>query len=1114
MASKNSPSTNQKVTEFHECVERMKEDGNIQKKWLVWLQPGAVFLLLLLALQPMLRGHTPWPGDGLLHFYRLAELERAIRFGQLFPRWLPDLGFGYGFPLFNYYAPLSYYISLAPRLAGLSLATSLSFSFALALFVLALAVFLWARIVWKSLLAAVIASLATAYAPYVLYNTYHRAALAEVWGLAFLALTLWATARLLSPNKPKGALVVAVFSYAALILSHNITALTGTPLILSYALFLIWLHRKEEETRGETRRSWSRKGLLILAFAILALGLSAFFWLPALLERDYVQIENLYAPADFAFANNFLKIKELLAWPSTADPSQVNPPLPRSLGWPALILALASWLPGVSLTYGQKAHRLTITLGTVALILMTTAASQVIWTAVPLLNFVQFPWRFLGPVAIGLGMLAGLGAQQLIGLLRRYFDQAKGRNTPNWLLYTLILLISAVILLYALPSLFPSSAPSLPDTITPADTIRFEIETGWLGTTAAADYLPQSVQELPTSESLLPRYQEVTPSNAIDRLKVSDLPDGFKINEERNTPLENTVSYSSDEPAVAVFDRFAFPGWRVRLDGKAIQTQVTNPHGLIAINLPAGNHTVEVTFGNTPLQQLATIISVIALTIFLALIIRTVVPRTAISGSPERPERPLAVILAIVGLVLLLVLLKSVYLDQADTIFRRQGFDGQQIQGLANPIQVNFGDELLLLGYEMPSQLVPADQTADISLFWQALLPVEQEYSVSLQLVDGNGHRVGQDDSFHPAGLPVTRWQDGQYARDFHQIEILPGTPPGEYQLVVYAYETAANQRLETVNQDGLPTGQDYELGTIAISQPNHHPDPSEMATGTALTGVGVSPILAQDVQLLGFDLAPTMVETGGALPLTLYWFTPSTPAGNAEVALYLACDQQGVVTRTQLPQHLSPGIDWQSGQILRAEQILPIPAIGTDGQPLTEDDCTLMLDFQGWQEEDSVQVPLSPVTLNAPVHNFSEPKMEHSVGANLGGVATLAGYNLDESHIRPGEVLEFDLYWRSEETAQVSYSIFAQLLRPDNRILVQKDQLPVMGDRPTSGWVPGEYIRDPYQLMIPLDAAPGKYRLIVGMYDSQTGERLRILGGTQDAIVLSESILIRPNDN
>jgi len=1092
----------------------MKESGKVQKKWQRWLLPGAVFLLLSLALQPILGGHTPWPGDGLLHFYRLAELERAVRFGQFFPRWLPDLGFGYGFPLFNYYAPLSYYVSLVPRLAGLSLATSLSFSFGLALFGLGLAVFLWARWVWKSLLAAAIAALVAAYAPYVLYNVYHRAALAEAWGLTFLALTLWATARLLSPNKPKGALVVAILSYTALILSHNITALTGTAIILSYALFLWWQQREEEVPNQETSRSWSHKGLLILALMIMTLALSAFFWLPAFLERDAVQIENLYAPADFAFANNFLQVEELLAWPSTADPSQVNPPLARSLGWPALILALAAWLPGVSLTYGQKAHRLTITLGTGALILMTTSASQVIWTTVPLLDFIQFPWRFLGPAAIGLGMLAGLGALQLSDLPNRSINQAKGQRAPSWLPFTLILLISALILLYALPSLFPSSAPPLPDNITPADTIRFEMETGWLGTTAAADYLPRSVRELPPAESLLPRYQKVSPSNAIGRLNIDDLPEGFKIQEERDTPLENTISYSSGEPILAVFDRFAFPGWQVRLDGEIMQTKVTDPHGLIAIDLPAGNHTVEVTFGNTPLRQAATILSVLALTVFLAFIIRAVMPGAVSSVSPAGPERSMAIVLAMIGLVLLLVILKNAYLDQADTIFRRQQFDGQQIQGLANPVQVNFGDELLLLGYELPFQPVPADQSVEISLYWRALLPVEKEYSVSLQLVDENGHRFGQDDSFHPAGLPVTRWQEGQYAQDVHRMKVLPGTPPGEYRIVVYVYETAGNQRLETVNPDGLPAGNAYELGTIAISQPDRHPDPGEMKTGTTLTGVGESPILARDVQLLGFDLAQATVETGGALPITLYWYTPSAPAGNAKVALYLSCDRQGIISRTQLPGYLSPGIDWQSGQILRAEQILPVPGLGPDGQPLKEDDCAVMLDFQGWQQDASVQVPLSTITLTAPVHDFNKPDMEHLSGARLGSAIALAGFDLPQTLIQPGELLEFDLYWRSDESDQVSYTVFAQLLGPNGRILVQQDQLPVMGDRPTSGWVPGEFIRDPYQLVIPPDAAPGKYKLIVGMYDSQTGKRLQIIGGDQDAIVLSESILIQPEDN
>jgi uncharacterized membrane protein len=154
--------------------------------------PSPLWLLLLalplLAWQPLLTGHTPWHGDGLLHFYRLAELERAVRAGDWFPRWTADLGYGFGFPLFHYYAPFSYYVALIPRLLGLPLAVSLQISYALALFTLGVGVYLWARSVWRSEVAGITAVLATLYAPYILSNAYHRAALAELWGLAWLAM--------------------------------------------------------------------------------------------------------------------------------------------------------------------------------------------------------------------------------------------------------------------------------------------------------------------------------------------------------------------------------------------------------------------------------------------------------------------------------------------------------------------------------------------------------------------------------------------------------------------------------------------------------------------------------------------------------------------------------------------------------------------------------------------------------------------------------------------------------------------------------------------------------------------------------------------------------------
>jgi hypothetical protein len=294
----------------------------------------------------------------------------AIRAGRarrrLVPRWSADLGYGFGFPLFNYYAPFSYYVGLLPRLAGLSLPVSLQISYALALLTLAAGIFLWARAVWGDELAGGTAVLATLYAPYILYNTYHRAALAELWGLAWLAMAFWAIAdcglriadcgtrvtehglrNTIQRPIPILHVVFAALSIALLLLSHNITALLGLPILLIYALWII-VNRQwsiANSQRPLTIDHWLLTISNFLFPLFLGLTLAAFFWLPAFFEKGYVQIENLTATANFAYTSHFLSLSELLRWPQTAVPSQINPPIPRSLSWPALILALLAWLP-------------------------------------------------------------------------------------------------------------------------------------------------------------------------------------------------------------------------------------------------------------------------------------------------------------------------------------------------------------------------------------------------------------------------------------------------------------------------------------------------------------------------------------------------------------------------------------------------------------------------------------------------------------------------------------------------------------------------------------------------------------------------------------------------
>ena len=78
-----------------------------------------------------------------------------------------------------------------------------------------------------------------------------------------------------------------------------------------------------------------------------------------------------------------------------------------------------------------------------------------------------------------------------------------------------------------------------------------------------------------------------------------------------------------------------------------------------------------------------------------------------------------------------------------------------------------------------------------------------------------------------------------------------------------------------------------------------------------------------------------------------------------------------------------------------------------------------------------------------------------------------------------------------------------------DGRIIVQRDSQPLGGQRPTTSWLPGEFLRDPYALPLPVDLPPPPYRLIVGLYDPASGVRLPV--GETDAIDLSSAPLTTP---
>src|SRR5919201_5615183 len=80
--------------------------------------------LLSVGLHPFTYTSLATSFDGLLHLYRLVELDHLIAQGIWYPRWAPDFVFGFGYPIFNFYAPLSYYLAAPLHWLGLSYADS------------------------------------------------------------------------------------------------------------------------------------------------------------------------------------------------------------------------------------------------------------------------------------------------------------------------------------------------------------------------------------------------------------------------------------------------------------------------------------------------------------------------------------------------------------------------------------------------------------------------------------------------------------------------------------------------------------------------------------------------------------------------------------------------------------------------------------------------------------------------------------------------------------------------------------------------------------------------------------------------------------------------------
>ncbi len=133
----------------------------------------------------------------------------------------------------------------------------------------------------------------------------------------------------------------------------------------------------------------------------------------------------------------------------------------------------------------------------------------------------------------------------------------------------------------------------------------------------------------------------------------------------------------------------------------------------------------------------------------------------------------------------------------------------------------------------------------------------------------------------------------------------------------------------------------------------------------------------------------------------------------------------------------------------------------------------------------------------------------DHPLLVELGGQIQLLGYDLSAERLTPAEPLQLTLHWQAVDRPATSYTVFTQLIGSDDQVWGQQDNQPQGGRYPTTAWALRDPVVDRYALTLREGAPPGQYRLLVGMYDLSTGERLPAINadGTRlpsDAILLA----------
>ena len=538
---------------------------------------GLILLALPVAI-PLFTHSVLWGHDAFVYFPRLIETHQNIVHGIAVPRWAPDLGRGAGQPLFLFHPPMIYYLGELWRLLGFDFATAMNLACAVVVLASAGSMFLLARLYFGAA-GGWLGAAAYLYAPYFAVDLYVRSAMEEFAAFPLFALALYGFGAFARRRRFRHWLLGAA-AYAGVMACHFPAALLFTPLLLAFLGFTAWMEK-----------SWSVLWRQACGF-LMGLGLSAFLWVPGLAFRQLVAM-NRAMEGHGRYSDHFVYLHQLFysPWGYGVSVPGPNDGMSFALGWSHVLLALVAWiwLSRKAKSRGDLGDlRLLRFFGLAAavLCLLMLQDAMWLWQQLPLIQYVLFPWRLLGPVAVCLALAVASLGPLLLSL------------APCWRTAGM----TAAMALAIVPNLPHLHSKQLVDVDLRAWS-PLQMAVSGFDTTTGGEVTPRWVTEQPAYIGAAARV----------------LSGEARIARPGRTPFSWSSPVSAKVASTIEIETAWFPGWEVRVDGQPVPAGPGGASGLITFQVPAGEHTVNVGYGRTDTEKAAAGISFAALLLALGL---------------------------------------------------------------------------------------------------------------------------------------------------------------------------------------------------------------------------------------------------------------------------------------------------------------------------------------------------------------------------------------------------------------------------------------------------------------------------------------------------------------